>query len=221
MSRFRTRQMYPRGFSFWRFFSHQFWNSIHLIVVFTIVGIIAFALFDRSAQAQEPLSFHFVFPFREIKIPFPGYWQLSQKDDAGYKNERIRFYQDLLKDRGVSDRETLKLLTAQLLQENGALAEDRDGDHGCSIGIPQYNACAHHRMNAKRYREIHPEWNDWRFQMTWMADQTVKTLQAFDGNAKCAIIHHNRPASAYNGCRDTAAGYYRNIVSRSSLLSYL
>jgi len=221
MSRFKTRTLYPDGFSLWQFIKHQSVNTFHLVIVFGIISVFVFALFDRSAQAQEPLTFSFIAPYREIKIPFPGYWQLSEKDDAGYKNERIRFYQDLLKERGVSDRETLKLLTAQLLQENGALAEDRDGDHGCSIGIPQYNACAHHRMNAKRYRALNPEWNDWRFQMTWMADQTVKTLQAFDGKTKCAIIHHNRPASAWNGCRDTAAGYYRKIESRSSLLSYL
>lgn len=54
MSRFKTRQMYPRGFSFRQYFKHQFWNSFHVLILAGIFAIFCFGLFDRSAQAHLP-----------------------------------------------------------------------------------------------------------------------------------------------------------------------
>jgi len=70
------------------------------------------------------------------------------------------------------------LLIAHLYTENGAFAEDRHGDNGCSIGILQWNLCVHEKMSVKRWTEKNPEWKDWRFQVRFylqkMAERKTK-----------------------------------------------
>ena len=152
----------------------------------------------------------------------PSYWQAPGEE--AYKNDRLREYQDLLRQRGLTDTSVLRLLTAQLLQENGALSENRDGDHGCSIGIPQRNTCNYtdpvtrRRFNAKTFRVRYPSWNDWRYQLSWMADKTAWAFEHYHRDIRLTIISHNSPAAAARGS-DTKAGYYRQIVARSSLLT--
>ncbi len=94
--------------------------------------------------------------------------------------------------------------------ENGAISEDRDGDHGCSIGIPQRNVCLH-GYTAKSFRIAFPTWRSWKTQLTWMADQTAATYHAFHEDTRLTVIHHNSPAAAARGV-DTKAGYYTKVT---------
>lgn len=138
-----------------------------------------------------------------------------------YKNERLAYYQKLLKDRGITNKDHVKLLVAQLIQEAGSLSETTIGDHGCSFGIIQYNACAHKKISAKRFLEIHPEWKTWEYQLEQMANMVKERYALYDGNIKRVIVHHNRPATARAGSKDTPAGYFKAISSRTNLLVQL
>ena len=135
-----------------------------------------------------------------------------------YKNERLAYYQKLLADRGITNADHVKLLVAQLIQENGSLSESIHGDNGCSVGILQYNACVHNGMKAKRFLETHPAWKDWHYQLEQMANMVADRYEIYDGNIKQVVVHHNRPVSAKNGV-DTPAGYYKAVSSRLPLLS--
>jgi hypothetical protein len=137
-----------------------------------------------------------------------------------YKNERLAAYQKMLAARGITKSADVKILVAQVIQENGSLSESVHGDAGCSVGILQYNACVHHGLSAKRFLQKHPEWSDWRFQLERMADMVAERYALYDGDIKRVVVHHNRPASAAVG-RDTPAGYYKAVASRTSLLSPL
>lgn len=152
---------------------------------------------------------------KSVPVKLEGYWQW--KGARPYKNERLAYYQQALAARGKFTKEELRLLTAQLIQENGALAEDVIGDHGCSIGIIQYNTCAHHKMSGKTFLERHPEWKSWKYQIDYMADWVAGRSKAFNGNIRLMIIDHNCPACAAKG-RDSKAGYYQSIKQRASLL---
>lgn len=140
------------------------------------------------------------------------------KGAPAYKSDRLRAYQRLLKAKGITKPDDLKLLAAQLIQENGALSESTIGDHGCSIGMIQYNACAHAGISAKRFLQLHPEWKDWHYQLEQMATMVAERYAMYHGNIKQVVTHHNSPAAAKRGV-DTAAGYYRSVVSRTALLT--
>lgn len=135
-----------------------------------------------------------------------------------YKNERLHAYQKMLAARGITDPGHVKLLLAQIIQENGSLSETVHGDGGCSVGLVQYNACVHHGLNAKRFLQKYPEWKTWEYQLERMADMVAERYEMYNGDIKRVIVHHNRPVSAKAG-RDTPAGYYRAVASRTSLLS--
>ncbi len=141
----------------------------------------------------------------------------DSKEYAEYKNARLTEYQDILCDLGVKKSSDLKLFATQLLQENGALNENKIGDHGCSIGIPQYNACAHNHTSAAAFVKTHPEWLSYRYQLKWMGLAMMDKYNRF-GDSRRAIIAHNRPASAIKD-QDTKAGYYAAIVKMSHILS--
>lgn len=143
------------------------------------------------------------------------------KGAPAYKNERLTYYQEQLIARGITNKEHLKLLTAQVIQENGSLSENVHGDGGCSVGILQYNACVHHGVSAKKFLEKHPEWKSWQYQLDRMADMVADRYHnLYAGNIKQVIVHHNRPVDAKRN-RDTPAGYYRTIAARTSLLTSL
>lgn len=127
----------------------------------------------------------------------------------------------MLKARGITNKDHLKLLVAQLIQENGSLSESHTtGDKGCAVGIIQYNACVHHKMSAKTFLKKFPEWQSWEYQLERMADMVANRYEIYDGNIKQVVIHHNRPASAKLG-RDTPAGYFKAVSARTSLLQAL
>lgn len=100
----------------------------------------------------------------------------------------------MLKARGITDPDKLKLLTAQIIQENGSLSENVHGDNGCSVGVLQYNSCVHNGMKAKRFLETHPEWKSWEYQFERMADMVADRMDIYEGNMRKVIIHHNCPA---------------------------
>jgi hypothetical protein len=204
------------------------WACVHIALLFLIKSVSALTFNPQ----YPPLSFTPALPERQILLPaFPvkqveGYWHAPQ--EPAYKNERIMAYQDMLKERGITDPEHLRLFVAQLLQENGAISENVDGDGGCSIGIPQRNTCNFRDpvtgrwFNAKTFRQRYPAWNDWRTQMEWMADYTAANYKKFP-KVRCVIVNHNRPASA-RPCTDrtdTKARYYGKIAARSQALSLL
>lgn len=123
--------------------------------------------------------------------------------------------------RGITDPDKLKLLTAQIIQENGSLSENVHGDQGCSVGVLQYNACVHHKMSAKRFLEVYPEWKSWEYQFERMADMVANRMEIYNGNMRQIVIHHNHPACAKRNCSDTKAGYYKTIKAKTSLLTSL
>ena len=198
---------------------------IHQTFGLVVLYLVPFALFYgpiRHIQTQlgvyqahaEEYTFDPEIP--DVEITLPSDWRLL--DGPAYKNERLQYYQSLLRERGIVNIDHLRLFSGQLLAENGAISEEVHGDAGCSVGIPQRNVCQF-GYSAKSFLKKFPEWNDWKRQMQWMADYTARSYDRFNKNPKCAIVYHNRPASALNGCQDTHAGYYRTVVSRSLLLS--
>jgi hypothetical protein len=174
-------------------------------------------------EARERLSFG---PLPWVRLSLPpalgnapaGTWAWSGA--PAYKNERLAYYQGLLKAKGITDPAHLRLLTAQLVQEAGSLSESTVGDHGCSFGILQFNACAHAGIKAAAYLKKHPEWTGWQYQLDRMADMVADRYAMYDGNILQTVVHHNRPTSARAG-RDTPAGYFRSISHKTSLLTSL
>lgn len=130
-----------------------------------------------------------------------------------YKVDRLHEYQNMLCEAGITDPEAIKAFSAQLMQEGGAWNADTLGDNGCSLGIIQFNACAHFGVKALKFLENNPEWGDYRYQLRWMVDRVVERMDIYDGDIRLSVIHHNRPASARAG-KDTARGYYKNEVMR-------
>lgn len=129
-------------------------------------------------------------------IQLPKSWKWAGQPD--YKQERLAYYQQLLRDRGINDMDVLRTLTANLIVENGSLSESVNGDAGCSVGIPQRNVCQF-GYTAKSFLRTYPAWNDWRYQLEWMADHTVESYKKFDGDVFRTVVYHNRPAAAYLG----------------------
>jgi len=189
--------------------------SILLVIVGAFIG--ATLMQAKNFDAPEPkkaIKFAPTIPPVEIKLPVT--WVLTGPSAAPYKNERLAEYQGLLRDRGITNEDHLRLLVAQLLQENGALTEHHTtGDGGCAVGIIQYNACVHHKMNAKRFLEKYPSWQDYHYQLSRMADMVQDRYQRYGGDIKKTIVHHNCPACAPYG--DTNAGYYATIQRKSRL----
>lgn len=187
-----------------------------------VVFVSLFARFlepEQIAVAKEPLTFGRLVA-RVIRLPERKVY--TWKGAPEYKVERMAYYQQLLEDRGITDRKHLKLLVANLIVENGALDEMTDGDSGCSVGIPMKNVCQF-GYSAKSFRKKYPEWNDWRFQLEWMADHTLKSYQKFDSDVRLAIISHNSPAAAARGvdaCHISPC-YYQRVVNASKLLTSL
>lgn len=142
------------------------------------------------------------------------------KGAPAYKNDRLRAYQQMLAERGITNKDHVKLLVAQLIQEAGSLSETTIGDGGCSVGILQYNACVHHGMNAKRFLQKHPAWKSWEYQLEQMANMVADRYEIYDGNIKQVVVHHNGPVFAKRGT-DTPAGYFRAVSSRTNLLTGL
>lgn len=185
-----------------------------IIFLFIVMGL---GMVLQPAKAQE-LSFMPDVFYVSLDLPKPDLW--SWKDAPAYKNERLAAYQNMLIQRGITGTDNLKLLTAQIIQENGSLSENVHGDHGCSVGILQYNACVHARVSAIRFLELHPEWKSWEYQLERMADMVEDRMEKYDGDIRLVVIHHNCPACAARGV-DSKAGYYRSVKSRTSLLQAL
>jgi hypothetical protein len=140
------------------------------------------------------------------------------RDAEPYKNDILKAYQKKLNKRGITDT---KLFVAQLIQENGSLDPlHTTGDHGCAVGIIQFNACIHAKVSAKRFLQLHPEWKSTDYQLEQMADMVAARYTKYDGDIMRTVVAHNRPVPA-NAGRDTPAGYFRSVSSRTSLLQAL
>ena len=151
-------------------------------------------------------------------------WQW--KDAEPYKNDMLRLYQQKLHERGISDT---KIFVAQIVQENGKLEADVIGDSGCSIGIPQYNACKKHNVSAKRWIELHPEWATADHQLEWLADQVAWRTKDFKSEWS-QVVNHNCPVCStiqpgqviaghdYNYWKAIGNKYYNAVSSRKKLL---
>jgi hypothetical protein len=135
---------------------------------------------------------------------------------APYKNDILKKWQNALRERGITDQSYLQLLTAQALQENGALSPDVVGDGGCSLGLPQRNFCSHAGIYASTAVKRWPEWKDIDFQIDWFADNMKRHLEE-QGDIKWAVIAHNRPASARN--RQVTV-YWSDVNKRKSSIEW-
>lgn len=115
-----------------------------------------------------------------------------------YKNDLLAMYQKALKKRWIRNGEHLQWLTAQVIQENGALDPERLGDYDCSVGIPQKYVCSdkYPNYNGRSFLRDNPEWKDPQFQIDWLANSVLKKYQKYNGNIKQTIVHHNCPSCA-------------------------
>lgn len=147
-----------------------------------------------------------------------GYW-LWKEDAAGYapyKNGILKKWQDALRERGIEDKEYLRIYTMQITQENGALDPLVVGDNGCSLGLPQRNFCSHAGISATKAMNRWSEWKDIDFQIGWFADSTKQKLDKF-GDIKWAVVAHNAPALA---SKRIEARYWKDVNKRSKLLEW-
>lgn len=199
MSRFRTRKLYPNGFSFWQFFKHQAINTFHLIIVFGIISVFVFALFDRSAEAQEPLTFSFIAPYREIKLRLGTTWILPGGSEQ--QNTALRVYQDALRERGITDPEALLYGSALLVHENEKLTVDRVSFTGYDFGLCQMNTG---KVPSRVFMKQHPEWLDLKKQAGWCADRFVKTYDKYNKSIFRAVVQNHCPACAAKGKDSTS-----------------
>lgn len=156
-------------------------------------------------------------------LPAPHVWILPSWEES-YKTNRLAFYQQLLMKRGITNDESLRLLSGHLLAENGALAPDRHGDGGRSVGIPQRLVSMYRdpvtgkRFTAKTFLQRYPVWKTAKFQLTWMADRMIENIAKY-GSVRLAIISHNMPACAARKCKDTPAGYFAKVQKQADRLS--
>jgi hypothetical protein len=146
-----------------------------------------------------------------------GYWLWKDTAPgyAPYKNQVLRKWQDALRERGITDKEELKVYVAQAIQENGALSPDVVGDAGCSLGLPQRNFCSHAKISAATARKKWPEWKTVDFQLDWFADRSKTFRDQY--SLKWAVTAHNCPACAA-AKRDN--GYWGDVTKRLSLLEW-
>lgn len=163
-----------------------------------------------------------------------GDWQWNPElyGSEPYKNERLAYYQDRLRELGITDREWLKWLSAQLIQENGEFTETRityiDGVP-CVFGLMQYNACGRNHMTVQRFWELHPEWKDWRYQLDQMAKEVAYRKELFNGELSCVILAHFHPNGsrgakglyASKGTCKSHRYYHTEVAQRLSLLETL
>jgi hypothetical protein len=89
-----------------------------------------------------------------------------------------------------------EILVAHLLTENGALAEDRHGDQGCSLGIIQWNTCIHNGQSVKNYIRNNPKMAIYENQILFYL-QEIKKMKEKYGTIELAIAHWNWGARPY------------------------
>ena len=144
-----------------------------------------------------------------------GWWRWHGAPD--YKNAVLEYYQRQLYRQGITSRYHLKLLVAQLVQENGSLvANSTHGDKGCSVGIPQRYVCDPYwpHIDAAYWLQLNPSWYDYRVQVDWQVQRVVYNYQNFEGDIRRTIIAHNCPAcAAANGDR------YMCVMNRTEFLA--
>ncbi len=162
----------------------------------TLLLTMIFGFYIDSVKAQE-FTFH-----PEIR---PISFDFSPHD---YKETRANEICEIAKDKGFTDNEC-KLLVAQIYTENGAMAEDRDGDHGCSLGTIQWNFCVHEGMKARAWVKLHPEWGEWRYQVSFYLDQMNQRKEHY-GSLKVAQESWNFGGRPW---------YYQKITSNVALAS--
>jgi len=171
------------------------------------------------APAAQAFYFNPKIGGRSISLPESQgkYWTLSGFDTE-YKNRILKDFQDMLTKREIPQTEQ-RWYVSQIYAENGSLASHVVGDHGCSFGILQYNACARNGMNAKKFLEKNPEWKETHFQLQAMADEIVFRRSKYNGSIRRTVLGHNCPACANGGGLDSKAGYVSNIERKLSLFS--
>lgn len=130
-----------------------------------------------------------------------------------YKNQLLAYYQRALKKHGVTNREHVKQLVMQIVQENGALNPLVRGAD-CEIGIPQRQIAG---CRITQFLNQNPEWRTAEAQLDWLADRVGILYKEYDGDIRRTIVHHNRPQSAihnkvYKECNGVDS--YRHLSSR-------
>ena len=127
-------------------------------ILCTVIVTSVLAL-SQLVSAEEELKFN-----PQVTIPEVSFEILD------YKEVRAREICKMAREKGYTEEEC-PILVAHLYTENGAFSEDRDGDHGCSLGMIQWNFCVHEGMKARAWVKLHPEWADWRYQVNFYLDQ--------------------------------------------------
>lgn len=189
------------------------------------IGFIFFC-FLTIAIADEPLEFGSKIEIKPEVFNIDNHY-LKWKHAPDYKNERLAYYQDKLREQGITDTNTLRWLIAQLIQENGSFNESGIYHGNCVFGIPQINTCGRFNMKATEYLELHPEWRDWRYQVEQMAIQTKQRFDRFDGEISCGIVAHFHPYNKngasglykrYGNCKNHVY-WYSHVAKRLSLVT--
>lgn len=117
-----------------------------------------------------------------------------------YKQIRADYIYEYAIKKGFDHTQSKKLI-AQLFQENGAMTEDRRGDHGCSVGLIQWNECARGKIPR----------TDWQGQIEIFVDEIWSKYQSTQ-NFDQAQVAWNQPSVIRSGKYKT--DYYYKITSK-------
>lgn len=140
----------------------------HLLITLPILLVIGLY---QIAEARTQREYEF---FRNVTE-----WTWPPLEVLDYKQVRAREICAMAKNKGFSEKEC-PLLVAHLITENGALAEDRHGDNGCSMGVIQWNTCVHEGMKVEKFFKNNPEWRDWRYQVTHYLNEITRRKAKYD-----------------------------------------
>ncbi len=144
--------------------------------------------------------------------------------------EKMVYAQNEALDRGLTIEEAHKLVH-QIQVENSRWTVDGKGDqwcrarngaedycfrfqrygmpikdylHSCSLGLVQFNTCAHHRVDAETFYRANSEWHDYRFQIDKLITFLVEKKKEYKGDFDRARVAWNYPSAS-------AKGFYKDV----------
>ncbi len=190
-----------------------------IIIALSITSLSA--LIGRHALAATTVNVNLnTRTYRPTKAKPRTVWVLPKTEEA-YKNPILTAFQDVfLPKYGIHTADQKKWAAAIIFHESGTLTYDRIADHGCSLGIMQYNACAHEGISAKALLKK-PGWNSLNAQLDKAAAYIAGHFTTYS-TIKGAVISHNCPACVNTKDKTLKAignSYYAKVAAVVSTLS--
>lgn len=184
---------------------------------------------DHSLDLCDRGSNHRYQTFKRMGM-VPSRTYLVPPKASFYKVHRMIEAQNIAYDAGLSKQEAFEVVY-QLNLENGEWNELVMGDewclsekghedycfrmerygmaikerlHHCSLGLVQFNACAHYGVSAEDFiaNVRNREWKDYRFQIKKLVDFLVEKKEEYQDFER-AQVHWNYPEASRNGYHTT------------------